>query len=122
MRENRLESGLRLNDIMCLDNVVEVVDGKVYDSYDQPIPEATYFSPSGTLSVDGDGWVAVDGYSGQDGYAGPIMHSSEVIAGGMEDFILANDGFYAAVPVEDEDSPSIEVDYIGWVLLTKPRN
>lgn len=64
-------------------------------------------------------WEFIDGWSGQDRYSGPVMHSSELLGGGMERWVLATPGTYVMCVVEDLDDPE---DPAGWCLLTRSKN
>lgn len=61
-------------------------------------------------------WVPVTGRSGQHGYSGPLMHPSEMFAGGLEHWVKNYPGVYTLVPVDDpeDDEP------VGWMLLHQP--
>lgn len=67
-------------------------------------------------------WHPLQGHCGAHG-EGPrsfIQHSSEFIAGGLEDRILDNAGYYVAVLVdgmEDTDEPSGDDTLVGWTVL-----
>jgi hypothetical protein len=69
--------------------------------------------------VAGQGWQLLTGFTGQYSYSGSIMHPSEFIGGGLEDFILETPGYYAAVVVDlqpyDHDS-SEESENVGWAV------
>jgi hypothetical protein len=98
----------KLNDVMALDVVVEVLeDGTV-------VPHPEIYAPQldgKTEELDQEGWTLMNGYSGQHGYSGPIMHNSEFIGGRMEQDILEQPGYYVAVPAywyTDEDGNEYE--------------
>jgi len=69
--------------------------------------------------VAGQGWQLMDGWSGQYSYSGPIMHPSEFVGGGLEDYILETPGYYATVVVDIppyyHDS-SDESENAGWAI------
>ncbi len=118
MGKGRTVTVTQLHDVMDFGHVIRVhADGTVSEPQGMWAPEV---DADGTLSQHPDhaGWELLDGYSGQQGYSGPIMHSSEVIAGGLARGILAAPGFYVALVVEeDADDPSPE-----WVVAFRPAD
>ena len=115
-----------LNDIMQLDHVVQVhSDGSVTD-HDIP-NQRELWAPdlrNGELDSYTPGWNLISaGYTGQDRYNGPIMHNSEYIGGRLADDILAEPGYYVALPSEyacdeshncDEECESAITE--GWAV------
>jgi hypothetical protein len=104
-----------LNDIMDFDHVVEVrEDGSIIDRND-------IFAPSlFDDELDTEGWTLLDGFSGQDRYSGPIMHASEFIGGGMEDYIRQTPGVYVALVAycspDEDDEDTGENPVSGWAV------
>lgn len=70
------------------------------------------------ITIHGTGWTALTGFTGQMGYRGAVMHSSEYIGGGLEEYILSNPGIYAVTEVMDDDLEQPEPP-IGWVVLRR---
>lgn len=125
-----------LNEIMQFDRVVLVKDGTVTE-VDIDSPDMLYVQLDsdgqmiGSDARDGvdvlvdsplHGWTPLQGHCGAQG-EGPksfIQHSSEFIAGGLEDRILSNPGYYVAVLVDGmEDEPSGDDTLVGWTVLFK---
>ncbi len=70
------------------------------------------------IDIQGDGWEALTGFTGQYSYNGAVMHPSEYIGGGMEDWLLAHPGVYVVTEVRDDDGQyPDESPLIGWVIL-----
>ena len=81
-----------LNDLMDFDCVVQVdADGNVMPLMLVHAPELV----DGELLA--ESWTLLDGFSGQQGYSGPLMHQSEYVGGGLEDWILAHPGQYVTL-------------------------
>ena len=81
-----------LNDLMDFDCVVQVdADGNVKPLMLVHAPELV----DGELLA--ESWTLLDGFSGQQGYSGPLMHQSEYVGGGLEDWILAHPGQYVTL-------------------------
>lgn len=112
-----------LNDVMDFDLTVRVLpDGTVDDDPGVNGPMDL------TIEVDDDGqslptadaslheqaqrqgWSLITGFTGQFGYQGPCMHQSEVIGGGLAEWILSRPGLYVAVALytdgDNEDGPT----------------
>lgn len=103
-----------LSNMMDFDHVIEVHAD--YTITDCPgVYGPSLYWDGDTHYLDGDGWELINGYSRQDRYAGPIMHESELIAGGIADEIRGNPGVYVALVcyVLDED------DVAGWAIARK---
>lgn len=80
-----------LSELMDFDHVIHVHgDGTVTE------PRDVYAPDCNDGAVEGD-WSLLTGFSGQYRYSGPIMHPSELIAGGIARYILENPGTYVAV-------------------------
>lgn len=113
----RVPGGLRLDDIMSLDHVVEVHDdGTVTDG-----PAGIYAPTVTDERPDDCRWTLLNGYSGQYRYSGPIMHNSEFIGGRMADDILSTPGIYVAVaaqwsPDDDDDDYDTPDTVEGWAV------
>lgn len=84
-----------LGDIMEFDAVIQINgDRTASRRLDIHAPELC----DGELSaLSGRPWRLMTGHSGQHGYSGPLMHQSEVIGGGMADYILDRPGLYVAL-------------------------
>jgi hypothetical protein len=113
-----------LNEIMEFDQVIAVVEGDIVLM--NSIYCMAWIDEKGEFGYDApDGWIPLKGFSGQSSsagrYMGACMHESEYIGGGMEDYILNNDGLYVAVIIltlpDEEDS---EQEVAGWCVLHRP--
>jgi hypothetical protein len=106
-----------LNSIMDFDHVVRVHEDRSVTYIDSVSAPELW---EGSLNEeDSTNWKLLTGFSGQDRYTGPIMHSSELIGGNLEDYILSHPGIYAAIVSNyygdpDEDEDEVEVD--GWAI------
>ncbi len=70
------------------------------------------------IEIRGEHWEALTGHTGQYSYNGAVMHPSEYIGGGLEDYLLANPGVYVVVEVRDDDGQYPDADpLIGWAIL-----
>jgi hypothetical protein len=67
-------------------------DGTVTSEHGVYAPEV--FNVIHMSDFHSDQWELVNGFSGQDRYSGPIMHSSEYLGGGMEEWVMHNPGVY----------------------------
>lgn len=80
------------------DRVFAVREDGTVDSanpYHYCAPEAIEPAPYATEL---DGWqLPLSGFTGQDRYTGPWLHDSEVIAGGVADYVLAHPGYWVAI-------------------------
>ena len=93
-------------------------------------PESVEHREDDDYSSQLDNWVPLKGFSGQYGYNGPVMHPSEYIGGGLEDYLLENAGIYVVIAVnvtEELEShlgePYLETESIGWMILEfDPQN
>ena len=101
-----------LNDLMEFGHIIEVRNGKAFDSSKAAdlYPPDLYWIGSSHVIEDGS-WDLLDGYSGQCRYSGPIMHASEYIGGRIEKAILSRDGFYVALACDDIDGQPV-----GWAV------
>ncbi|HZL81388.1 MAG TPA: hypothetical protein VFC06_05540 [Demequina sp.] len=74
---------------------------------------------------DSEDWEPMHGFTNQYGYKGPVMHASEQLGGGMEDWVWEHPGTYAIVEATytvDEDGNELGMGAFddppeGWVLL-----
>lgn len=99
----------KLSDLMEFDIVVRVENGRVFVTTDVYAPSLH------EDMLDDESWSLMDGYSRQDSYSGPIMHSSELIGGGLERDIMAEDGYYVClVNYLDDGEPE------GWAIAYMP--
>ena len=108
-----------LNEIMEFDHVVTVhPDGSVTDG-----PKGLHVPELWEGELEGEiNWELLTGFSNQSShkgrYLGPIMHDSEFIGGGLEDYIRDNPGIYVAIISNyfvDED-PNGETEVSGWAV------
>jgi hypothetical protein len=107
-----------LSEIMDFDHVIRVHDdGTVTD-------EPKVYAPSLLDDeLDSADWLLLDGFSGQYSYSGPIMHPSEYISGGLEDYILSNPGVYVSLVANYFDLDSVDSDDLfseGWAIAFRP--
>jgi hypothetical protein len=124
-----------LNDFMEFDHVVEVKPGgEVTDAPGVHGPGETWvkvdddgqmvsLDPAAINIDNGQGWSLLTGFSGQHGYSGPIMHSSEVVGGGLERYIVSHPGFYVVTEVLGSPPPGDEGgwDPVGWAVAYRER-
>jgi hypothetical protein len=61
------------------------------------------------------GWTLLSGFSNQDRYRGPLLHVSESVGCGLEDYIRATPGYYVAIAVSTLDEDDDDSD-AGWVV------
>jgi hypothetical protein len=64
-------------------------------------------------------WTLLKGFTGQYSYNGAIMHPSEFIGGGLEDYIRENAGYYVAVIVDvfpTDNEGQDESENAGWAI------
>lgn len=104
-----------LSDALEFDHVIEVLpDGSWRDGpRDLWAPEA--FEPD-VRATELDGWhLPLSGFTGQYGYNGPWLHDSELIAGGVERYILAHPGYWVAIYASYADGGTE-----GWTVAFKP--
>lgn len=95
--------GQSLNEQMQIGHLVRVHgDGTVTDAPREVYgPEgARVYGEGEEPRLEREGWNLMRGYSGQHGYTGPVMHSSELVSGGLEEDIKDHPGLYVALPVE----------------------
>lgn len=128
-----------LNDLMQVDHVIKVKDGKVTDGIEwlhapelmigtdsdgQILPEhERHMRDDLTLA----GWDVQTGWSGQYSYSGPIMHASEYIGEALADHIRNTDGYWVVIaaecwPVVGSDDSGNESVNAGWLLLHRELN
>jgi hypothetical protein len=109
-----------LNDIMCFDapSIQVRADGTLTEQWVSNTPDALYGDTDEALALEAGaaGWDLLTGYSNQQGYNGPVLHTSEVIGGGLARDILATPGIYAVASVDDVEDDGYP---IGWVVLRK---
>lgn len=104
-----------LSDIAEFDHVFVVLEGgQVSEVRNVNIyaPEAYEPDPYATTL---DGWeLPLSGFTGQYGYNGPWLHNSEVITGGVADYVLAHPGYWVPIYAMYDDGPE------GWTLAYTP--
>lgn len=96
-------------------------DGSITDRPDLHAPDLY----DGELSSHpAHGWRLLSGFSGQYRYSGPIMHPSEYIGRGLEQFIRSNPDIYVCVVnYTDSDDPNEpETDIDGWAVAYIPTD
>ncbi|WP_100514117.1 hypothetical protein [Mycobacteroides abscessus] len=127
---------MSLNDEMQFDRIIRVnPDGTVTDS-----PRNDHFDGvSEVLADDGRsldrieglpaGWKLLRGWTGQHGYNGVLMHTSEVVGGGLEKHILETPGDYVCLiangirendTAEQVDEHRDEDTGYGWWIAYRP--
>lgn len=115
MNANQKTNQKSLNDIMGFDHVVIInKDGSVSDG-----PNSICVPELWEDDLSSDEWELLSGFSGQDRYNGPIMHDSEYIGGGLEDYIIEKPGIYVAIVSNyfgEDDVDDAETEISGWAV------
>lgn len=122
-RGKELDTQLPIDELLGVDmGGIEVTEDGIHRSDDSPLDQGSIGDADeyvATMTKGYNGWKAVSGFSGQHGYSGPLMHTSEVLEGGPEDYIRSHPGKYAVVSVCEEDEEFGDTDPVGWMLLKK---
>jgi len=114
-----------LNDVMQFDHVVTINnDGSISEG-----PDSIYAPELWEGELLSDEWELLSGFSSQSGgkngrYLGPIMHDSEYIGGGLEDYILDNPGIYVSIVSNYADENGWGDESSGWAVAryrTQPK-